>query len=111
MQHDQNFREIYSDSRGVYQEGLGETVRTKTPQNAAMTCKTEFLSLRQIAAEYQGAGTVATWRCRLRRDTRGFSKIVRKVGGSVRVERQDLERYIGSARDEHSQTKQGIPTA
>lgn len=60
-----------------------------------MTCKhAEFLSFRQIAAQYAGAGTVATWRCRLRRNTRGLQSITRKVGGSVRIERRDLERYI-----------------
>lgn len=60
-----------------------------------MTCQTEFLSIRQIADEYRGAGTVATWRCRLRRDTGGLRSIARKVGGSVRIERRDLETYLG----------------
>lgn len=62
-----------------------------------MPCKTEFLSLRQIADQYTGTGTVATWRCRLRRDTRGLRAITRKVGGSVRIERRDIERYIRNA--------------
>lgn len=60
-----------------------------------MACQTEFLSLRQIADEYHGAGTLATWRCRLRRNTGGLRQIVRKVGGSVRVDRRDIERYLG----------------
>jgi ribosomal protein S28E/S33 len=60
-----------------------------------MPCKsTEFLSFRQIADQYRGTGTVATWRCRLRRNTRDLRAITRKVGGSVRIERRDLERYI-----------------
>jgi hypothetical protein len=59
-----------------------------------MTCQTEFLSLRQIAEEYRGAGTVATWRCRLHRNTAGLRQIVRKIGGSIRFERGDIERYI-----------------
>jgi len=64
-----------------------------------MTCQSaEFLSFRQIAEQYHGAGTVATWRCRLRRNTGGLRSITRKVGGSVRVERRDLERYIGQQR-------------
>lgn len=60
-----------------------------------MACKNEFLSLRQIADENPGAGTLATWRCRLRRNTGDLRSIARKVGGSVRIERRDLERYIG----------------
>lgn len=63
-----------------------------------MSCEpSEFLSLRQIAAEYRGAGTLATWRCRLRRNTGGLQEITRKIGGSRRIERRDLERYLGSA--------------
>lgn len=61
-----------------------------------MTCKpTEYLSFRDITERYPGTGTVATWRCRLRRNTGGLRSIVRKVGGSVRIARADLERYIG----------------
>lgn len=60
-----------------------------------MTCQIELLSLKQVADEYRGAGTVATWRCRLRRDTGGLRRIVRRVGGSVRFERRDLEAYLG----------------
>ena len=69
------------------------------PLAAAMTCQNEYLSLRQIAAEYKGTGTVATWRCRLHRNTGGLRKIACKVGGSVRIERRDLERYIGQRHD------------
>lgn len=58
------------------------------------SCKSEFLSLRQIADEYRGAGTLATWRCRLRRNTGGLRGIARKVGGSVRLERRDVEKYL-----------------
>lgn len=71
----------------------------QTPLAAAMTCHHDYLSLRQIAAEYQGAGTVATWRCRLHRNTSGLRQIARKIGGSVRIERRDLERYIGQRND------------
>lgn len=59
-----------------------------------MSCPTEFLSLRQIVEQYRGAGSVATWRCRLRRNTGGVRNIVRKVGGSVRIERRDIEAFI-----------------
>lgn len=68
----------------------------KTPFIATMTtCNPEFLSLRQIAESYRGAGTLATWRCRLRRNTGGLRGIARKVGGSIRFERRDLEAYLG----------------
>ncbi len=61
-----------------------------------MSCKTvEYLSFRDIAQRYPGTGTVATWRCRLRRNTGGLRSITRKVGGSVRIAKPDLERYIG----------------
>ena len=73
---------------------MSDSTGIATPKNAAMSCKPEFLSFRQIAAEYRGTGTVATWRCRLRRNTRDLRAITRKVGGSVRIERRDLERYI-----------------
>lgn len=66
-----------------------------------MSCQSEFLSFRQIADQYRGTGTIATWRCRLRRNTGGLRNITRKVGGSVRIERQDLERYLGE-RERHA---------
>lgn len=60
-----------------------------------MPCKpSDLLSFRQIAENYQGAGTVATWRCRLRRNTGGLRAVVRRVGGSLRVKRADLEAYL-----------------
>jgi hypothetical protein len=74
--------------------GCAIVTRTQPPTGAAMACPTEFLSLRQIAEQYRGAGTLLTWRCRLRRDTGGLRGIARKVGGSVRIERRDVERYI-----------------
>ena len=74
--------------------GSDRVLAPNRPTGAAMACPTEFLSLRQIAEQYRGAGTLLTWRCRLRRDTGGLRGIARKVGGSVRIERRDVERYI-----------------
>jgi hypothetical protein len=59
-----------------------------------MSTLNDFLSLRDIAEQYRGAGTVATWRCRISRNTGGIRSIVRKVGGSIRIQRSDLENYL-----------------
>lgn len=78
--------------------GLPQYWRIKTSHFDAMSsCKRkhEFLSFRQIAQQYHGAGTTATWRSRLRRNTRDLRSIARKIGGYVRVERADLESYLG----------------
>ncbi len=54
----------------------------------------DLISIEQVVEDYPGAGAVATWRSRIYRDTGGIRAIVRKVGGSIRFNRKELETYL-----------------
>ena len=61
-----------------------------------MPCpNTEYLSLRQAAAEYRGLLCENTMRTWIKRGTKGFDRLVTRAGRSVRIRRDRLEQFIG----------------
>ena len=77
---------------GGEQVGVRDHQGIETHRNEAMSL--DLLSIAQVVDEYPGAGAINTWRSRIYRDTGGIRAVVRKVGGSIRFDRQELENYL-----------------
>lgn len=65
----------------------------------------DLITIKQVVADYPGAGAVATWRSRIDRDTGGIRAIVRKIGGSIRFDRKELESYLSRNLTKSNQEK------